>query len=396
MIWILIFLFSSYTILIISLAIGFLKMDEFKPESKIPKTSFSVIIPFRNEVKNLLGLLNSILALEYPKELVTFIFVDDASSDGSTELIKKFKSVISNEKRREILERKQVLDTISKNSEITQTDICIISNNRTSNSPKKDAISTAVAIAKNNWIVTTDADCILPQKWLSTLDAFIQKNSPKMVVAPVNYIVNNTSLEQFQLLDFMSLQGTTIGSFGINSPFLCNGANLAYKKETFLKLNGFVGNNNIASGDDIFLFEKFIEHDKKGVQFLKSKDAIVSTFPVKTIKNLIHQRVRWASKTSKFKSTKVKLIGLLVFLINISVILSVFLSNNILVILLPLLLKTAIDLFLFIPTMFFYNHKKSFLKWYIFSSILYPFFSVFIVFKSLFSEYSWKGRTFKK
>ena len=322
MIWILIFLFSSYTILIISLAIGFLKIDDFNPKNKIPKTSFSVIIPFRNEVKNLPGLLNSILALEYPKELVTFIFVDDVSSDGSAELIKKFKAVISNQERRETLKPKQVLDTISKNSEITQTDIRIISNNRTSNSPKKDAISTAIAIAKNNWIVTTDADCILPKKWLSTIDAFIQENSPEMVVAPVNYTVNETSLEQFQLLDFMSLQGTTIGGFGINFPFLCNGANLAYKKKTFIKLNGFIGNNTIASGDDIFLFEKFIEADKKRVRFLKSKDAIVVTSPVKTISDLINQRVRWASKTSKFKSTRVKLIGLLVFLVNISILLS--------------------------------------------------------------------------
>ena len=321
MIWILIFLFSSYTILIISLAIGFLKIDDFNPKNKIPKTSFSVIIPFRNEVKNLPGLLNSILALEYPKELVTFIFVDDVSSDGSAELIKKFKAVISNQERRETLKPKQVLDTISKNSEITQTDIRIISNNRTSNSPKKDAISTAIAIAKNNWIVTTDADCILPKKWLSTIDAFIQENSPEMVVAPVNYTVNETSLEQFQLLDFMSLQGTTIGGFGINFPFLCNGANLAYKKKTFIKLNGFIGNNTIASGDDIFLFEKFIEADKKRVRFLKSKDAIVVTSPVKTISDLINQRVRWASKTSKFKSTRVKLIGLLVFLVNISILL---------------------------------------------------------------------------
>ncbi|TXD47972.1 glycosyltransferase [Polaribacter sp. IC073] len=396
MIWILIFLFSAYTILIISLAIGFLRMDEFKPKNKIPKTSFSVVIPFRNEVENLPRLLNSILALEYPKELVTFIFVDDASSDGSAELIEKFKAVISNKKQRESSDPKQVLDIISKNGEITQTIIRLISNNRTSNSPKKDAISTAVAIAKNNWIVTTDADCMLPKKWLSTLDAFIQKNSPEMVVAPVNYIVNNTSLEQFQLLDFMSLQGTTIGGFGINFPFLCNGANLAYKKEAFLQLNGFIGNNTIASGDDIFLFEKFIEADKQRVLFLKSKDAIVVTSPVKTIPDLINQRVRWASKTSRFKSNKVKLIGLLVFLINVSVLLSVFLSDNILVILSPLFFKITIDLFLFIPTMRFYNHKNAFVKGYLFSSILYPFFSVFIVFKSLFSEYNWKGRTFKK
>ena len=378
MIWILIFLFSCYAILIISLAIGFKRIHEFKTNSKTAKTSFSVIIPFRDEAENLPNLLKSVLALEYPKDLVEFIFVDDASSDASVEIINKLQFILS------------------KNEEITKTNLRVISNIRASNSPKKDAITTAITTAKNNWIITTDADCILPIKWLLTLDAFIQQNKPKMVVAPVNYIVENTSLEQFQLLDFMSLQGTTIGGFGIDFPFLCNGANLAYKKEEFFNENGFKGNNSIASGDDIFLFEKFLLADKKGVQFLKSKDAIVATFPVKTSAALINQRIRWASKTSRLKSNKVKLIGLLVFLINLSIIFSIFLSNNIVIILLPLTLKITIDLMLFVPTIHFYNHKESFIKWYLFSSILYPFFSVFIVFKSFFYKYNWKGRIFKK
>lgn len=378
MIWVLIFLFSCYTILIIALIIGFYKVEEFEAENIKPKTSFSVVIPFRNEAKNLPHLLKSISLLNYPKELVEFIFVNDASLDDS------------------VLKIEQVLDAISQKSEITRTNIRIIDNIRTSKSPKKDAITTAISGAKNNWIVTTDADCILLENWLKTFDNFIQHNSPKMVVAPVNYIAKNSFLEQFQLLDFMSLQGTTIGAFGVDFPFLCNGANLAYKKDVFLKLEGFKGNNQIASGDDIFLFEKFLENDRKSVHFLKSKEAIVSTFPVKSWNSLINQRVRWASKTSSFKDYKVKLIGLLVFLINLLVIYNFFYFNNLLFIFLPIILKIGIDLCLFLPTINFYHHKKTFYKWYLFCGFFYPFFSVYIVFKALSSNYNWKGRNFKK
>lgn len=394
MIWFLIFLFSCYGILIFSLTIGFVKVDKFKTEETIPITKFSVIIPFRNEAGNLPGLLKSILAIKYPKELVEFIFVDDASSDASVEIINNFLYIASNDERGVHLGINQT-DTDNTLPNV-RTKIHVIKNQRVSNSPKKDAIAAAIATAKNNWILTTDADCILPEKWLLSLDNFIQQNNPEMVVAPVNYIVKDNLLEQFQLLDFMSLQGTTVGGFGINFPFLCNGANLAYKKEAFLKLNGFKGNDTIASGDDIFLFEKFLAANKKGVQFLKSKDAIVTTFPVKTKTALVQQRVRWASKISKLKAIKVKLIGLLIFLINLSIVLSILLSNNMLLILLPLILKITIDLLLFTPTMRFYNPKNAFLKWYVFSSIVYPFFSVFIVFKSLFSKYNWKGRHFRK
>ncbi len=110
------------------------------------------------------------------------------------------------------------------------------------------------------------------------------------------------------------MQGITIGGFGINFPFMCNGANLAYKKQRFLDLNGFDGNNHIASGDDVFLFEKFKKSNPDCVWFLKSKNAIVTTFSVNS----------WAAKTGNFNSVKVKLIGLLVLLINISIVFSFF------------------------------------------------------------------------
>jgi cellulose synthase/poly-beta-1,6-N-acetylglucosamine synthase-like glycosyltransferase len=377
MISVFIFIGFAYALLIISFVIGFYKVDLFFSKNLKSKTKFSVIVPFRNEAKNLPNLLNSIAELEYSKELVEFILVDDDSTDDSIRKIEQF------------------LDTISKKNDITKTQIHIVNNKRISNSPKKDAITTAILIAKNQWILTTDADCILPKKWLKTLDNFIQQRNPKMVVAPVNYKAEDTFLQQFQLLDFMSMQATTIGGFGINFPFLSNGANLGYKKEVFFKVNGFEGNHKMASGDDVFLLEKFLEIDKNSVQFLKSREAIVTTLPVMGWKDLINQRTRWAAKTSNFKSIKVKLIGFLVLLTNLSVILYVWLGTAEKMFV-PLLLKIMVDLSLFIPIIQFFEHKKTWVKWYLFSSLLYPFFSLYVILLSFTTKYNWKGRTFNK
>ena len=68
--------------------------------------------------------------------------------------------------------------------------------------------------------------------------------------------------------------------------------------------------------------EKFLAHDKKSVGILKSKEAMVTTFPVKTWRELLEQRTRWAAKTSQLKSVPVQLIGLLVTLVNLFLILS--------------------------------------------------------------------------
>ena len=108
-------------------------------------------------------------------------------------------------------------------------------------------------------------------------------------------------LNYFQRLDFLSLQAATLGGFGQRHPFLCNGANLCYKKETFFNVNAFAGNHHIASGDDIFLLEKMIEN-KKNIQYIASAEAMVFTHATKSWKALFLQRLRWASKTTASKS----------------------------------------------------------------------------------------------
>ena len=81
-----------------------------------------------------------------------------------------------------------------KNDEIDTT---LLENLRLSNSPKKDAISRAMPIAKNPWIITTDADCEVNPNWLSSIDGFIQKNSFEMIAAPVIYKTKNNWFHHF-------------------------------------------------------------------------------------------------------------------------------------------------------------------------------------------------------
>jgi cellulose synthase/poly-beta-1,6-N-acetylglucosamine synthase-like glycosyltransferase len=370
MIWVFPLIFTIYCLLIIYLSIGFVLENDFKRRKTDKKTSFSIIVPFRNEAENLPKLLSSIKNLNYPSSSFEIIFVDDASSDNSVEIIKEHKKTIAN--------------------------ICLIQNERKTNSPKKDAIATAIQSASFDWILTTDADCLLPKNWLTVFNECIVETTPIMVVAPVNYAVKNTFLAQFQLFDFMSLQGATIGGFGHRIPFLCNGANLGYQKEIFKSVNGFEGNTNIASGDDVFLFEKFLQLNKNKVKYLKNKAAIVTTFPVDSWKKLFQQRIRWAAKTSNISLVKTKAIGAIIFLGNLFVIVNCFSSVGFQQKLAVLLLKLSIDLLLILPTLYFFNQQKNWWKLYFFSSLLYPFFSVIVVFQSLFFNYSWKGRTFKK
>ncbi|UQD55834.1 glycosyltransferase [Flavobacterium sp. K5-23] len=355
-----------YLIVISLLIYGFTKIKNYDSIGLKPKTVFTIIVPFRDEADNLPILLDSFSKLNYPTTLFQVILVDDESKE-------KFQ--VSN----------------------YTFQISIIDNIRQTKSPKKDAILTAIDTVNTDWVITTDADCVVTENWLLTLDNYIQTHTVSMIAGAVTYDCNHSFLQQFQQLDIASLQGATIGSFGIGKGFMCNGANLAYTKSFFQELNGFDGNDKIASGDDVFLLQKAIAHSVKKVYYLKSKNNIVTTKPLDDWKSLFHQRVRWAAKTTSYQSGFGKGLGIVVFMGNLGVIIGCGLwVLNLLeweIILVLLVLKYVIDALLIFKTNIFSGTKTNYL---IRSSLLYPFFSVAVALYSVFGKYEWKGRKFPK
>lgn len=368
---------AIYVIFISVLYMAYGKVKAFKLNPENPVSRFSIVVPFRNEANHLEALLHSIKTLKYPKVLFEIIMVDDDSADGSVEIIQSF---------------------LEKNQQ-DKLKIHILKNNRQSHSPKKDAIATAISHANFEWIVTTDADCVLPELWLQSFDALIQHNTPKLIVAPVGYKTSNSTLDHFQLHDFLSLQTATVGGFGIGNPFLCNGANLCYSKDVFKQLNGFEGNMNIASGDDLFFMEKVVENYPKDIHFLKSKSAIVYTKPEATLKALFNQRVRWASKTSAYYSLFSKMLALIVLLMNASLVVCFVFSilglQSWQFLSILFIIKFCIDFFFIFRSSNFFNQNFSLIR-YPLNSLMYPLFVVAVSCYSMFFNYKWKGRSFKK
>ncbi|MFS4483683.1 glycosyltransferase family 2 protein [Hyunsoonleella sp. 2307UL5-6] len=363
-----------YLILILSFCFGFDKVKDFLLSDIKAETKFSIVIPFRNEAENLPRLLKSLSALNYPKQLFEIILVDDNSNDDSVNSINIF------------IKTSALNISVLKNESITK-------------SPKKDAITTAIQHAQHEWIITTDADCILPQYWLDSFDTFIQHKTPVCIVAPVTYFGGNSFLNRFQTLDMYSLQGATIGGFGIHKPFLCNGANFGYTKSVFNAIEGFKGNTDISSGDDVFLLEKIVQKYSKAVHYVKCEKAIVTTKPQTSWNALIQQRLRWAAKTSAYNSWFAKLVGVSIFLMNLTFLILPILSLsgtfNIKIWVYVLVIKLNVDFLLLYKTSAFFNQRGAF-KSFLTSFFVYPFFSVYVAIASLFSGYTWKGRSFKR
>lgn len=372
------FIYILYGLFVLYMTHGISRLKGPVYDGSEPKTSFSILVPFRNEEMNLNSLLQSIASIDYPTEKFELILINDASSDTSISIVQQFIAQCPN------------------------LNIILVDNVRQSGSPKKDAIKHGVQKASYEWIVTTDADCLVPVSWLSAFDSMIRQQPLQLIVAPVTYVDQLGFLHRFQMLDFMSLQGITMGSFGIKDkkfghPFLCNGANLCYKKDCFKDVNGFVGNQHIASGDDVFLLEKIYQKYPDEVQFIKSKEAIVYTTSKDSFRDLIQQRVRWAAKANAYDSIFTKLVGFLVFITSFMMVILLILGSmgqiTWLYVGFIFLLKFNIDFLLLYKTSQFFEQEKV-LKSYFISSLLHPFYTVFVALLSFKKTYTWKDRSY--
>jgi len=372
-----------YAVTIAQLIFGFEKVRPFSAEKSTPKTFFSIVIPFRNEAQNLPDLLESFRNLDYPLDLFELILIDDFSEDSSVRIVYDWRMANGSYQ------------------------VTWLENIKISGSPKKDAISRAIPIVKSEWIVTTDADCIVNKNWLLNLDAFIKNEKVSMVAGSVSYLNPKSFLHHFQQLDLTSLQGATIGSFGMNLGFMCNGANFAYTKSLFQELGGFGGNNNVASGDDVFLLQKAVAKFPDKVKYLKSAENIVFTKPENSWKTLFHQRIRWASKTGSYQSVFGKDLAVIVFTANLLCLLafafcfapfgfasgSLFADFSLLHFGILFAIKFMVDAVLLYKTNQFLTGKR--LRFLVLGSLMYPFFCVAVALYAVLGTYEWKGRKFK-
>jgi len=361
-----------------------LPVADFKPATKI-----SIIIPARNEEDNIKYCLQSIIAQAYPQTLYEVIVVDDHSTDNTAAVVHSF-----NLPHIKLLALKDF---------IAATEL---------NAYKKKAIEVAIAQSSGDLIITTDADCVVPENWLPTIAAFYQEKNPQFIVMPVAIDCSNRFIEIFQSVDFMTLQGITGAAVHKKMHSMCNGANLAYTKKAFNEAGGFKGIDTIASGDDMLLMHKIYTQDPAAVLFLKSKAVIVQTLPVENIARFFNQRIRWASKADKYDDKRIFAVLLLVYVFNVLLLILpiIALFNNAIINinlypvsittsvielwLFVLLSKTIIELFFLYPVAKFFNKQR--LLWLF--PLLQPFHILYTVIAGWlgkFGSYKWKGRTVK-
>ena len=202
-------------------------------------------------------------------------------------------------------------------------------------------------------------------------------------------------LQYFEALDVAGMKGITGAGIHWKWQRLGNGAHLAYPKAVFEAVGGFAGNEEKASGDDLFLLQKIARHWPDGVFFVKNA-AAVTTAAQPDATSFIRQRLRWGTKNKALPEAPVKAILAAVFLFCCSILLNASLAfyYPVLggVLLCQLIVKAGFDYLLLREMCIFFN-RREWLSWFWPSFVLHILYIAGVGVASLFvRKYHWKGR----
>jgi poly-beta-1,6-N-acetyl-D-glucosamine synthase len=363
MYWFLTILIVPYLYMLIKIWYGIKQIVPFISQSP-PDIFISVIVPCYNEQENIGNLLHDLSDQDYRSEKFEVIIVDDNSTDNTFEIAHSYKSIFN---------------------------LIVI---KSRGQGKKHALRTGINASRGEFLITTDADCRVGNKWIKTITSFYSINSPKMIVSPVVLSDNNGFFNKLQELEYLSLQGITAGTIATGNPTMCNGANIAFTKETYNKHKSDL-HNEIESGDDMFLLLSLLKDDKPGILWLESNESCVSTKASENIMSFLRQRSRWFSKWEYYDNLYINVLSIVTFVTNLiitgTLIAGIFLQEFFVLFAVLLFIKSLPDYLIISATAKRYN-KKALLKYFVPSQLLYPFYILLVAVTSLVLRPVWKNR----
>jgi len=339
--------------------------------------TFSIVIAARNEEQNIRRCLDAVFTQTMDPARFEVVVVNDRSGDSTGAILKEYAS------------RHAQLSVVT----IQETPKGI--------APKKHAIAQGVEKAKNEVIVQTDADCMVPTSWLETIDRTFTPETG--LVQGITAYERPLSMQPvffgLQAVDFLSHGIVAAAAIGARMPINSNANNFAYRRAAFDAVEGY-GNvvRTIISGDDDLLLQRIAGSRNWKVRFMADPQGAVSTTPTETLRGVFEQRKRWGSKTVHYSlSQMVFLSGIFLFYCGIAASFCLGFFNPVYFVVSGgmIAVKMAGELILMVPgTKLF--HQERLRPFILPMSLLQLPMVLAAVVLGVFGRFSWKGERFSR
>ncbi|HCA78288.1 MAG TPA: hypothetical protein DEP53_00995 [Bacteroidetes bacterium] len=253
----------------------------------------SIVVAARDEEANIQSCLNALAKQDYDVPRYEIIIVDDHSSDHTRSLVQGYAEKHADPEIK-----------------VISLDI------QAGEHGKPAAISRGVEAARGEIILCTDADCVVPTRWVHSMAGCFDP-AVAFVAGPVREREAGNLFMKLQSLEFLGLLTTAAGLIGSGTPIICNGANIAFRKSAFDKIQGY--GRMKSSCDDETLMQRIITNRIGRVVFNADVQAMVATNTPGSFREFLNQRTRWAAKRGRYDDPFIllRLIGLYLFFLGL-------------------------------------------------------------------------------
>lgn len=258
------FLFLSLYFQVLLLVSFFENSKKIKEEESLEITYFptvAIAVPCWNEEKTLAGTIDSLLALDYPKEKLSIIIVDDGSKDSTFAIAKTYEDKFP-----------ETVRAMTK-----------------ANGGKHSAVNLALSLSSSELFGCLDADSSVGTQSLRTIAAYFEHHPDAKAVTPCIHIRSpKTIIQRMQAVEY--LMGVFLRkAFGqLDAIQVTPGPFSIFKREIF----SVIGNYRKAHNTEDY--EITLRMHKNHLKIMNSHKALVYTVGPATFRGYFFQRLRWA------------------------------------------------------------------------------------------------------
>lgn len=246
-----------------------------KPQKSNPKRiSVSVIVCAKNEEDNVAKYIPLLAEQDYPDYEI--ILIDDASSDTTLEIFEEFEKQYSNVR------------------------LVKVENNEAFWGNKKYALTLGIKASKKDYLLFTDADCYPASKdWITTMSSQFTLHKTIVLGYGAYEKIPNSLLNKIIRFETMLTAVQYFSWAKIGHPYMGVGRNLAYKKEEFYNVKGFIDHMKIRSGDDDLFINQVAK--SKNTTICYSPESFTYSQPKTSFKDWFSQKRRHVSTACFYK-----------------------------------------------------------------------------------------------
>lgn len=246
-----------------------------KPQDVTQKNlPVSVIVCAKNEEENVKKFIPLLAEQNYPD--FEIVLIDDASSDETLEVFEEFEKQYPNIR------------------------LVKVQNNEAFWGNKKYALTLGIKSAKKDYLLFTDADCYPTSKdWITAMTSQFTMNKT-IVLGYGGYEKIERSLLN-KIIRFETVL-TAVQYFSwakLGLPYMGVGRNLAYKKEEFFNVNGFIDHIQVRSGDDDLFINQAANKENTTISY--NPESFTYSKPKETYREWFTQKRRHISTAQYYK-----------------------------------------------------------------------------------------------